>query len=634
MSLPAKLTAFLVLAAVTPALTGKPKPVPATVGHAVPPPPVELMGTSGSLLLASLAPENQYSIGSPSDEEQALVELINRARADANAEALRLANTTDQDVLDAICFFGVNLPEMINQFATLPQSLPPLSIHSELTQMARLHSQDMLDNIFQGHTSSDSPPAPYSAGDSLSDRAAEFVYPYTSLGENVYAYSKSDYYGHASFEIDWGFDALGMQSPPEHRETIHNASYREVGIGIVKGTNSTESQTVGPMLMTQVFGEPQSGSPFITGVAYYDLNANGFYDAGEGLGGLTVSTEETTAWALTANSGGYSIPVPSDGSYTVTFSGLGITPQTTVVNVASGENVKQDFAIGYVPPVLNGSTTPFTGIDNEYAISPTPGATGYWFKVYTENVTTWLEGAENGTAAVTIVNSPEYVVIQSEVVRNGTYAFHFAHPGGGSDQTITLQQIIFPTASSELRFGSKLQYATSSQTANVDVSTDEGITWTNIYRQTGSNSSGEAGFVYRFVSLGSYAGQPLRIRFRYSVEGCNPSIYDGITTNIGWIIDDITVANATRLLPESELILGTPTAFFNPATGGEFYLTARPVNNFKGFPYGPLLKVTAGPAGPQDLWRLDNFLQADLNDPAKESTVWGNLADPDKDGLG
>ena len=44
--------------------------------------------------------------------------------------------------------------------------------------------------------------------------------------------------------------------------------------------------------------------------------------------------------------------------------------------------------------------------------------------------------------------------------------------------------------------------------------------------------------------------------------------------------------------------------------------------------------MTAAPATELELWRLDHFSQADLNDPSKESTIWGDLADPEKDGLG
>lgn len=36
---------------------------------------------------------------------------------------------------------------------------------------------------------------------------------------------------------------------------------------------------------------------------------------------------------------------------------------------------------------------------------------------------------------------------------------------------------------------------------------------------------------------------------------------------------------------------------------------------------------------PLTSWRTTHFLQADLNDPAKEATVWGTDADPDGDGL-
>ena len=65
------------------------------------------------------AAQTLYSIGDPTAEEQLILEFINRARADANAEAQRLANTTDEDVLNAIDFFGVDLDVMINQFSTL-----------------------------------------------------------------------------------------------------------------------------------------------------------------------------------------------------------------------------------------------------------------------------------------------------------------------------------------------------------------------------------------------------------------------------------------------------------------------------------------------------------------------------------
>jgi uncharacterized protein YkwD len=642
MTPPWKLTAALLcVVTFTAGSAAMPEPVEVVLHHS-PPPSIEVKGKPGKIkrnkdsvtAMATLAPEDQYSIGAPSGEEQAFVELINRARANANAESLRLANSTDPEVLAAICSFGVDLPEMINQFATLDQILPPLSIHPELTEMTRLHSQDMLTNVFQGHVSSGSPPSPYSAGDTLADRAAEFSYPYSILGENVFAFGKSVYYSHAGFEIDWGSGTFGMQSPPDHRLTIHSSAYREIGVGVVLGSNSSEDETVGPLIVTQVLGSKLTTTPFITGVAYYDLNSNGIYDAGEGLGGLTVHTDEESAWALTANSGGYSIPVSSDGTYTVTFSGLGITPQVTSVNITGGNNTKHDLALSYPPPVIGGTATPITAVDNQYIITTIPGATAYWATVYTEDDSAWTEGAENGTADITLVNEPEYNVIQAERVKSGSFAFHLAHTLAANDQLITLNFSILPTASSELLFTSRLQFATISQVAHVDISTDEGSTWTSIYSQAGTGGAGEPSFIIRSISLSGYAGIPVRIRFRYSVEGCGQLIYNQTTTNVGWLLDDISVTNSGRVSIFSQTLLGSTAYLFNPPSDGIYHLEARPVNNSKIFPAAPLLKVTAGPATPFVLWRIANFSQDDLNDPAKEASVWGDLADPEKDGLG
>ena len=71
-------------------------------------------------------PGYKYSIGSPSDEEQLFVELINRARSDANEEARRLVDTDDPDIQGAIGFFSVSTIEMLNQFAELDQHVQPL----------------------------------------------------------------------------------------------------------------------------------------------------------------------------------------------------------------------------------------------------------------------------------------------------------------------------------------------------------------------------------------------------------------------------------------------------------------------------------------------------------------------------
>jgi uncharacterized protein YkwD len=315
------------------------------------PPPAPPVVTAGALSSGSpSAPAGGlYSIGNPTNEEQYYLELINRARANPPAEGIRLAITTDQNVLSAYGAFGVNLVLMQAQFALI-QPAPPLSMNATLTTAARAHSQNMLQHNYQGHNGPDG---------SLSTRLQGYTSGANgwSIGENVYAYSKSVWYGHAGFQVDWGGSAAtgGMQSPPGHRNNIHSTGFREVGIGVVLGSNGN----VGPQLVTQDFGSVGGLPPFVTGVVYRDLNGNSFYDPGEGVGGVTVTVSNSDSYAVTASSGGYSVPVPGSGNYLVTFNGGSAPASQKNVNVVNAQNTKADY-------VVTGSATPTP--------TPTPGA--------------------------------------------------------------------------------------------------------------------------------------------------------------------------------------------------------------------------------------------------------------------
>ena len=70
--------------------------------------------------------------GDPTASEIQMLEFINRARADAVAEAARLRATTDTNVISAINFFPVNLDLMQTQFAELTRTVQPLAMNSKL----------------------------------------------------------------------------------------------------------------------------------------------------------------------------------------------------------------------------------------------------------------------------------------------------------------------------------------------------------------------------------------------------------------------------------------------------------------------------------------------------------------------
>jgi uncharacterized protein YkwD len=299
-----------------------------------------------------------WSIGNPSPYAQQYLEYINRARADALVEANRLANESDPDISDAYSDFGIDRPDIVSQFqyyvnsGAIAQNAQPLAFQSQLQQAAELHTQDMYQNQFQGHNSSNNPPAPFQPNYTLGQRLTAVGYT-GGAGENVFSHSDSVRYGHAGFDVDWGdssspgapyynpaFNGQGMQNPAGHRINLHNPSYKEIGIGVINGTNGS----VGPQLVTEDLGNPGSVR-YITGVVYQDLNSNNFYDIGEGRSGVRIDVDGSVYYALSTDSGGYAVPVSADGAYNVTFSGGNFATFATTASVTAGRNVKVDYLI-------------------------------------------------------------------------------------------------------------------------------------------------------------------------------------------------------------------------------------------------------------------------------------------------
>lgn len=525
-----------------------------------------------------------YSIGTPTDAEQYYLELINRARANPLAEAHRLKATTDPDILSVYSHFNVNLDLMVSQFAAI-SAAPPLAMNPKLTSSARRHSADMGGNEFQGHTGSD--------GSSPGDRARDADYFYNLLGENVFAYSVSTEYGHAGFEVDWGATATGgtvggMQDPPEHRISIHNPDFREIGVGVLELPGGG---VVGPQVVTQALGSRPGLSPFITGVVYHDLNGSGFYDEGEGIGGVTVMVPGNGFYAVTANSGGYAVPVSGDGSYGVEFRGVELF-EVTSAQVTGGDNVKVDLVVPYGPQISGPATIP-VGATSYFAAGSVPLAEAMRWRWFKRVDFTYKEGAENGSLHFTAITSPGYELIQNEIKKSGNFAFHFAHPEPPEPQYLTSTRSVLATATSELRFQSRLRLATSDQVARAQVSADGGVTWDEVWSQAGDGTVGPTNFTLISRSLAVYAGNEILVRFVYDVA--NGGFFYGQTDNeVGFFLDDIGIVSAYELLEETVQELAADELLeFVPGSTGTFQLQVAAKTGGRWRPYGAFAEVSA-----------------------------------------
>ena len=521
-----------------------------------------------------------YSIGQPTDEEQLYVEYLNRMRGGPAAEGQRLASTTDPTVLAAYDQFQVDLSLMESEFATNPP-VPPLAVNAELTAAARWHSGDMYTNQYQGHFQNNG-----SVVMSPGDRISTNGYKASGYGENVFSYAESVFHGHAAFAVDWGTNMGGMQIPPGHRENMLNSFFREVGVGVVDGVNGS----VGPQLVTQDFGTQFSSPAFITGVVYFDLNGNGFYDLGEGIGGVTVNTPGSTYFAVTADSGGYVLPVAANGNYTVTFTASGLSNQA-VVAISSLQNTKLDYSPAYSPPSISGPNPATLNQNNTYNFTPVPAATGYQWRQAQLQRYTVVEGAENGLGNVSVVSSPGYSVISSDFAATGTHSFNLQHVAP-VDQSITLNPVLLVQSDSQLSFSELLAYALSNEVAEAQVSIDSGASWQTVWSKAGNdgNSMVDSAFVHQAIPLGAYAGNPLQVRFVYALPG--GFHFEG-GTDVGLYLDNIGVSDAQQMINFSTNMVASGSSFsFVPSGGSNYLLQVRAQINTRTLPWGPIFPVT------------------------------------------
>ena len=529
-----------------------------------------------------------YSIGQPTDEEQLYLEYLNRMRANPTAEGQRLAVSTDPNVLAAYSQFGVNLSLMQSEFATNPP-VPPLAMNADLIAAARWHSGDMFTNQYQGHYQTN--------GTMVLDpgqRMAANSYQAFAWGENVFSYSHNVPFGHAGFAVDWGGSPLtgGMQNPPGHRDNMLSADFREVGVGVVDGVNGS----VGPQLVTQDFGSQGSATAFITGVVYYDFNGNGFYDLGEGIGGVTVNTPGSTYYAVTANSGGYAIPVSANGNYPLTFTAPGMSNQASVA-VSSLHNVKVDQVLSYSPPALSGPQPAVLNQANTYTFTPVPGATAYQWLQAALAPFTLLEGAETGLGNVTVVSSPGYSVITTDRAASGTHSFNLVH-AQATDQIITLNPLLLVSATSQLSFAEMLSYALANEVAKAQISADGGQTWQTLWSKPGNDGSVpvDSSFLNQSISLSAYSGQVVQVRFVYAFS--SGSYFPG-PTGVGLYLDNIAVSNAQQVTGSVTNNVSSGTSFsFTPTAITNYLLAVRPQIGTRTLAWGPAVQVGVAVAAP------------------------------------
>ena len=211
--------------------------------------------------------------------------------------------------------------------------------NADLANAAQGQSQYMADNQIQSHTGADgSTPAAANRGG--------------RLHQHHFQRRERLRLRHVARGGDAGVpDRLGrsQRRPPNQYPAARRCRPKRVSptsaVGIVQ--TSASNPSFGPMVITQDFGSQANTQAQVVGVAYNDNSGTGFYQPGEGQGGVQIDAVNlqtgqvisTQTWA----SGGYELALPA-GQYRIIASLNDTVFQTTNVTV-SNVNIEQDFVL-------------------------------------------------------------------------------------------------------------------------------------------------------------------------------------------------------------------------------------------------------------------------------------------------
>jgi len=262
------------------------------------------------------------------ENEQYMLELINRARSNPAAEASR---------------YGVELNDGVapaDTISTAPKQ--PLAPHQGLITAAVQHTLDMLNHDYFSHTSQ-------GTGTTFSTRVTNQGYVWNLVAENIGYAAKTASVSETTYinEIH-----EGLIKSSGHRENIMLTDLEEVGVGarldsFKPPNNPTTFQFT--EMVTVDFGS-RNQNPYLTGVVYTDADSDNFYTIGESIhSGTVTATNVATGAEFTDTigvSGAYGFTVPS-GTYLVSgtfpLNGSTQTFHRTGNIVVGADNVKVDF---------------------------------------------------------------------------------------------------------------------------------------------------------------------------------------------------------------------------------------------------------------------------------------------------
>ena len=283
-----------------------------------------------------------------SSAEQLILEMINRARMNPDAEAARIAQSH--------AGFTLNEGLATGTISSAPKQV--LAGNNTLASLADTHNTAMLNSHVLDYGNA------VTLGKNPHDQAGDGTANARLTGAGFTNYRENVAWQGTSGAIDLGSmsqqaqDGLFFDSYDGgrgHRLAIMNGDMREIGVGVTTGVVQWKNSGTGALenynsvVVTEEFGVAGTKS-FLTGAVYNDANASNFYDLNEGVANITVTVTTTAGAAVgtdtTGAGGGWSVSEPG-GTYNVKFNGGSIVAGGVTATVEGGSlNAKVDLVNG------------------------------------------------------------------------------------------------------------------------------------------------------------------------------------------------------------------------------------------------------------------------------------------------
>lgn len=311
------------------------------------------------LIVACFPLQAPLAAAPPTVEDQYFLELVNRARANPDAEVARLMGGDWENSPD--------LNEGLTPGTISNEPKPPLAFDPRLNDAALMHSVTINTNVLRASTG---PGAPRILPEGIVIEPAKIAptFELRAKHENFQASHGAvfgEHFHQATLTNARSTGALIFRPDIEdlheiifvdrgnadrsRRVRLLDSSWNLLGLSFrgVGGFYPNAGVSSFSVLVTESFvSEP--GSLFVTGVVFHDFNDNDFYDMNESAGSLeliiTTVSGVVLAKTRTFRSGGYTVPFKgrSPGNYLVTvrdsFGGAATVPFTW----GNTKNVKVD----------------------------------------------------------------------------------------------------------------------------------------------------------------------------------------------------------------------------------------------------------------------------------------------------